>query len=351
MGSLGEREGWPCDGCSLLTPAGYNHESPTPLLITFHGDEGDPDYVRWKLEDTTMQAGFLMLNLQCPRDLGCGSYEGSWWRWEAYGNHDNGWVGRQLDEVEAEYNVDRQRILLAGFSGGSSYLSEYPWPFTMRYAAVVYFGGGYDPHGVNCQVDCKIPAYFLIGSQDFLLDSATDLKDYLVDCGHDVTWKKIPGVDHQIISDKLGEVYTWLAEREHPCRVDPTPEADPDPSPNPDPGPDTPPMTDPMMTPDGDPNSDAPTEPTSCSAPACVACSDCVSECVCRGQTQIACQRTCSPNSPDEAQPASVSWVDRGDDDPTCQTIRSRPTRPLAPIALLALSLLCASRSPRRQGA
>ena len=252
-GSLGERANWPCQGCNVVTPPGYEHGQPTKLLVTLHGDEGDPDYIQWKLETPARNAGYLMLNLQCPRDLGCGAYEGSWWRWEAYSNqHDIEWLGRQVDAMEAEYNVDLNRIYLAGFSGGSSYLSEYPWIYTMRYAGLVYFAGGYNPgrYGYSCSdAVCKIPAYFLIGTEDFLLPGAGQIRDYLTGCGHEVEWNLVQGEEHGIIDREVPSVFAFLDARPHLCRGDPDPDPEPDPvvvEPEPEP--------DPVIEPDPEPD-------------------------------------------------------------------------------------------------
>ena len=120
------------------------------------------------------------------------------------------------------------------FSGGSSYISNYGPEHSERFAGLVYLGGGYAPWDGQCRATCQIPAYFLIGTEDFLLDGARELSDHLLMCGHEVVHDEVPGVDHTIISDHLPQVMSFLAERPHPCRDEPGP--DPDPPPDPGPG-------------------------------------------------------------------------------------------------------------------
>jgi MYXO-CTERM domain-containing protein len=219
-GRTGSRSDFPCDGCLLVTPAGYDPSEPTPLLVTFHGDEGEPDYIHGSFEEPAPRAGFLLVSLRCPRDLGC---DGSWWQWEAYDSgHDFAWVGEQVDAVEAEYNVERNKIYLAGFSGGSSYLSEYLPRFSERYAGGIYLGGGYEPYDVDCP-PCDVPVVFIIGEYDFLLDGARELEGYYERCGHDVDFQLEPGTDHQIVDARLPPVLSTLADAMHPCRAPPPP--------------------------------------------------------------------------------------------------------------------------------
>lgn len=282
-GAVGERSQWPCPGCFMNTPPDYDPAQPTALMVTFHGDEGDPDYIKWKLEDQVADAGMLMLSLKCPNALGCNQYDGSWWQWEAYvAGHDETWVGEQVDAVEAEYNVELQRVFLVGFSGGSSYLSWYARDFSDRFAAVAYLAGGYAPWNGQCQEPCPIPAYFLIGTNDFLLDGAQELRDYYQSCGHEVVFDLHQGIDHEIISSGLPALMTWFGSHEHLCREEPE-------EPEPPPG--------------------------GCTeAPDCMACVSCIDVCACNGGDLQTCYDECG-DPPDEGEPVDPPVNNPDDDD------------------------------------
>lgn len=224
-GPAGEREDWPCPGCLFVTPPGFDSSGgPVPLLVTFHGDEGYPSYTHGQHVGPAGDEGFMVLSLQCPIERGCDDAnpdgDASWWRWKGSEFYDPAWVGQQLDAVEAEYNVELQQVYAAGFSGGASFLSSYAFEQSMRFSAVLYNGGGNRSSIIrNCDSECQIPAYFNIGTEDFLLEGAQELNQGLQDCGHETEFVLVPGVDHTIIREELPGAMAWMAAREHLCRV------------------------------------------------------------------------------------------------------------------------------------
>ncbi|MDJ0763814.1 MAG: hypothetical protein QNJ97_12615 [Myxococcota bacterium] len=223
-GPIGEREDWPCDGCLFQAPDDMDPNVPTPIMVTFHGDEGKPSYIHNSFKNAANDAGFLLLSLMCPESEGCQNpaweYPGSWYRWRASDDHNPLWVGLQVDAVEEEYNVDVDMEYLAGFSGGSIYISWYMLEFSDRFAGGNFLGGG-SQQG-SCFAECETPAYFLIGSEDFLINGARKMHDYLEECGHEVLWDEVPGVDHSIIRDNLPAMFDWFSERPYPCNEEDT---------------------------------------------------------------------------------------------------------------------------------
>ena len=163
LASLATAQSFPCDNCRMLVPDSYDGE-PTPLLVALHGDEGTSEHIYTAYRRHVEASGWLMVSLECPRDLGC--WSGSWYEWENTGGHDWDWLGRQVDAVAAEYNVDPNAVHLTGWSGGAQYLGRYAVRFAERYAGVAYIGGGVPSRRAECPA-CEIPAYFLIGSRDF----------------------------------------------------------------------------------------------------------------------------------------------------------------------------------------
>jgi len=329
---VGDRQNWPCPGCIMHTPAGYNPAVPTSLVVAFHGDEGDPGYIEWKLAEPVAEAGMLMLSLKCPNELGCNQVDGSWWQWEAYvSSHDATWVGAQVDAVEAEYNVELQRVFLVGFSGGSSYLSWYARDYADRYAAVAYLAGGYAPWNGMCAEPCPIPAYFLIGSQDFLLDGAEELSSYYQSCGHEVVFDLHPGVDHEIINAGVPDLMNWLGGHEHLCREEPE---------------------------EPEPPAGGCTQ-----APDCGACVSCIDTCMCQGGDLESCYAQCDelPENEDPGETTDDGGDNVADDDGDnaglgavpggCACSTPRPSNGSAtPLFLLALLLAPLHRRRRCTG-
>jgi len=226
-GAAGRRDNWPCTSCIFETPAGYDASVPTPLIVTFHGDSASIEYIHGNVQENAEARGFLVASFRCPRDLGCWD---SWWRWEDSNGYDESWVGAQIDAIEAEYDVALEQVFLVGFSGGSSFLSDYLLDNSDRYAGGLFLGGG-NPRS-RCS-ECLIPVWFIIGDQDFLLDNAERARDSWSECGNEVDWQLVPGVDHQIIDSRLPAVFDEMAERTHPCMIQPDPPGDPDAGPEP----------------------------------------------------------------------------------------------------------------------
>jgi len=200
-GDLRSRKDWPCSGCYFAVPSGYSHSKPTPLVVALHGDEGRADYIYQVFKPSVTAEGWLLVSLRCPRDKGC---NGSWWRWRDQSrSHDPTWVNGMVDQVEKSYNIDRKRVYLTGWSGGSSYNSTHATLHADRYAAVNYNSGG---HSFSTCPKCKIPAYYYIGTNDFLLSSARKGESKYKSCGgHKVVFDLLQGVDHQGISRRLSQ--------------------------------------------------------------------------------------------------------------------------------------------------
>jgi len=212
-------------------------------MVAFHGDEGDPaSYIEYAMPEETGAAGYMLLSLKCPRDLGCG---GSWYSWRGSRSYDSSWVESQVEAVEAEYNVDLNRVYLGGFSGGAYFLASYAPVHTDRFAGVLYMGGGSGSQD-GCP-SCKMPAYFLLGGGDFgHISPARDTESFFRDCGHEVEFQTVAGLGHRIAESKLNEVYTWFDTRPHQCRTEPEP---------------TPPPTSPGPAVDGGTSAPGPIDP------------------------------------------------------------------------------------------
>jgi predicted esterase len=231
-GPLGEQTDWPCPGCLFGTPLNYDPNTPAPVLVTFHGDEGSPSYIHRSYYGTerargpAFDSGLLVLSLQCPRELGCADADPdgqpSWWRWRSSTSYDAAWVGQQVDKVQAAYDVALRNVYLASFSGGSSFLRRYAFENADRFAGAIISGGGGEP-ARQCLTTCKIPIFISIGSVDFLYDNAQQTRAYCERCGHEVNYSEHPGIDHTIIREDLPVALDWLLQRPHPCIAPPPP--------------------------------------------------------------------------------------------------------------------------------
>ena len=210
-GALGTRNDWPCTGCVTKIPSGYRADRPTAVLVALHGDEGTsgPTVGMWSA--AAERANVILFAPQCPTAKGCrlcdstGYCTNSWWGWLQYtSTHDLGWIGAQVDQIEAAYNVDRSREYLTGWSGGADYLGYYALKQGRRFAGAGLVAGGV-PYVQTCPA-CKLAGYFVLGSGDFRTQSGQPgrVRQVLSGCGSATRAETFSGYDHQATISALG---------------------------------------------------------------------------------------------------------------------------------------------------
>jgi len=171
---LGSPERWYLIGA-------HDTDEPLPLVLAFHGDEGDPfnstRYI-WGSYWEQQQPPFIAVMTKCP---GCTS----WYQDDTAFNADYVWD--VLADVAANHNVDVSRIYAVGYSGGSEFLAIHGWEFQDVFAGIQFTCGGnaYTPYTPPSRPDCKVHGRIVIAQDDFLWDGAQNLLARLQDEGHD----------------------------------------------------------------------------------------------------------------------------------------------------------------------
>ncbi|MGC4079507.1 MAG: hypothetical protein QM702_21195 [Rubrivivax sp.] len=193
-----------CEGCLATVPEGTE---PVPLLVTLHGDWGHmaPDLHRaW--ERFAAPRDVALLSLACPAKLGC---KDSWWRW----NGDPSWIVAQVDRLAAARPIDRDRMWIAGWSGGASYIGMRTQEIERTFAGIVIHGGGIWPSPSDCPTT-KARVVFLVGDKNPLHDYALALRDHYARCGNDLVMHLLKGAEHdaewKALSEKGDAVMTSL---------------------------------------------------------------------------------------------------------------------------------------------
>jgi predicted esterase len=161
---------------------------PSPLLVVLHGDSG--------VTASELQAAWArfagprnvaVLSLTCPVSEGC---KGSWWRW----NGDPAWIAREVDRFAEKHPIDRERLWIAGWSGGASYIGMRAQELGRLFTGIVIHGGGVAPSRSECGP--KRPVVMLLGDKNPLHGLARELRDYYATCGHPMNVMLLPGADH-----------------------------------------------------------------------------------------------------------------------------------------------------------
>jgi len=191
-------------GNVVETPAGSD---PVPLVVVLHGDREHAAAAAARWHVATAKKHWALLALECPSELGC---KDSFWRWDG----DPRWVRDQIDALAKQRAIDRDRIVLVGWSGGASYIGAHAQAWT-DVAAIVIHGGGMPPPSTACS-DRGPPVYFLVGDKNPLHALAEHLRDYFEGCKRKVTWDLIEGAEHgreetALTAKKAEAILDWVA--------------------------------------------------------------------------------------------------------------------------------------------
>ena len=212
------REHGPCSECLASLPAGTD---PRPLLVLLHGDGESAASILALWERAAAPRGIVVFAPACPRSEGCTGQ--SWWKWDG----DPSWLLRQIDALAQLRAIDRERMWLAGWSGGGTYIGWNTQELERTFAALVIHGGGVRPKDPRCS-EPKAAVYFLGGNGNPYHYLAEELHDYYVRCAHDdTTWTVVKGADHggerEALVSRREAILDWLVPKRRALRVNADP--------------------------------------------------------------------------------------------------------------------------------
>lgn len=172
----------------LSLPEGYSADGEAkPLLLFLHGSGergNDLSKVKaWgppKLIAEGKNLPFIVVSPQCPE----GKY------WDVYE------LKQLLDQIIANYNVDKNRIYLTGLSMGGFGTWAMATAFPDYFAAIAPICGGGDPLSVSKIKD--IPCWVFHGKKDMAVAEklSADMVDALKKVGGKVEYTVLPEGDH-----------------------------------------------------------------------------------------------------------------------------------------------------------
>lgn len=199
----------------LYLPASYGRDAQQkwPLIVSLHGGGGGGNNL------DALLIGGLPKKLQPETDFpfivispqGSGEYE-VWSKDEMINS-----LFVLLDEIQAQYSVDAQRIYLTGVSVGGEGTWEIGLRNPDRFAALVPVMGYYGyPFNVPTNIcDLKnVPIWAFHGNQDNVvpLEAEQSLVKALEACGGNVQLTVFPNAGHDIENEVYAnpELYKWL---------------------------------------------------------------------------------------------------------------------------------------------
>ncbi len=184
----------------IHVPLDYTGAQPFPLIIYLSGGGGLAFDGAQTAEEVVGHAGYLVVY---PHAGGA-----MWWE-----SHPAQMVKALLLEILRSYNVDTNRVYLAGFSNGGTGALEYAtlWPDRLAAVASLMGAGTSTPSSEKPQLRNlqDLPILFLHGDSDPLIPSSASVNTYdelrglhlrvppelhiLKGRGHDITWSSDDG--------------------------------------------------------------------------------------------------------------------------------------------------------------
>ena len=188
----------------VYVPPNLDAKRPAPLVVLIHGRGSAPRNV---LPMWTATAEKLGAVLALPK--GATRLEPGRYAWEPEYPTDNA----QLDWPAAEAavdravaaalaahpNIDRSKVVLAGFSQGGYVALRLLHDHPEKYLGVVTFVTVYNREGIDSW-DGVAPkrAYLVAGALDTLCPHSRDARDDLTAAGFDVRYDEVAGMSHEI---------------------------------------------------------------------------------------------------------------------------------------------------------
>lgn len=155
----------------LYVPENYTGKEPLPLVFSLHGAGGTKES-QYDLSQFYLLAdreNFILVTPQATSALGNNL---TFWNQQNDPNRadDVGFINALIDEVASKYNIDLDRVFLAGSSNGAFMALEVTCQLNHRIAATVAVKGYMSPDQINnCNPSKPTPILQMHGNEDPLV--------------------------------------------------------------------------------------------------------------------------------------------------------------------------------------
>ena len=194
-------------GFSLYVPEYYDPETTWPVVFALHGGSGHGSSFLWSWVREARTFGAIVV---APTAVGR--------TWAIQGpDPDTPNLGRMLDAVRGQWNVDPARVLLSGMSDGGTfaYVSglEPASPFTHLAPASAAF---HPMMAAYADADrlAGLPIHITHGVLDWMfpVDMAREAAQALTAAGANVTYRELDDLSHTYPRELNGPILAWLGE-------------------------------------------------------------------------------------------------------------------------------------------
>ena len=206
VGVIPRRRPDPLADYSLYVPESYTPGRQWPLIVCLHGAYGRGDHFLWSWLRPAKSRGYMLL---APKSL-----DVTWSILQP--ERDAASVAAMLDEVCAEYAVDRRRVYLSGLSDGGTYTYLLGLSRPDLFAGIAPVAG--DFHGMlddmlRRQQSINLPIHIVHGAQDHIFPVETIRSGHalLQRLGYNATYEELPDWGHSYCSFvNEGLVMPWF---------------------------------------------------------------------------------------------------------------------------------------------
>ncbi len=206
VGVIHRRRAAPLADYSLYVPEGYSPDRQWPLIVGLHGAYGRGDHFIWSWLRPAKSRGYMLM---APKSLDV--------TWSILQPEcDARSVAEMLDEVCAEYAVDRSRVYLSGLSDGGTYTYLLGLTRPELFAGIAPIAG--DFHGMMDDMlrrkqGIGLPIHIVHGALDHIFPVETIRSGHalLNRLGYDARYEELPDWGHSYCSFvNEGLVMPWF---------------------------------------------------------------------------------------------------------------------------------------------
>ena len=195
LGVIHRRRKAPLADYSLYVPESYTPSRQWPLILCLHGAGGRGDHFLWSWLRPAKSRGYMLL---APKSLDV--------TWSILRpERDYRSVEAMLEEVCAEYAVDRSRVYLSGLSDGGTFTYQLGLGRPELFAGIAPVAG--DLHGMVDDMLLReqgkhMPIYIVHGAHDhiFPVRSAREAHSMLTRLGYNAQYEELPDWGHSYCS-------------------------------------------------------------------------------------------------------------------------------------------------------
>ena len=156
----------------VFLPSSYDANSDLPLVIMLHGGGGNKDVVQsfTQLNPVANAQDYIAVYPQGLEPLAIGGFSWADGRGTAADNagiDDVGFIQSLINQLKSDYNIDGQRVYIAGFSNGGFMAQTLACEIPEEFAAAAALGSSLGvQQAADCNTDEATPMMYLVGTAD-----------------------------------------------------------------------------------------------------------------------------------------------------------------------------------------